>query len=290
MWCVRLLSFALLVNFQTIAADSVPADSANASWTFLRKAVVDGNPEHRREALSALSSIGGSDDAAVNLVENVLSTDKDAVVRQTAAAALGLMKARQAIPALKTALDDPSDEVAFQAAKSLTDMGDTSGQEVIKGVLAGNVKTGPNMVTGAIRDAKHKLRHPQILFWMGAEDVTGTFLGPAAMGLPVAKDAFSDKGAGGRAAAAASLDKDPDPYALTLLEWAVTDDSWGVRLAAAKALGTRGNDNSIPKLKPLMDDKHFSVQCMAAASIIHIQDRDNGTPTTSVTTLGVKKK
>lgn len=256
--------------------------------------MVDKNPEHRREALSALSSIGASDDAAVNLVENVLSTDKDTVVRQTAAAALGVMKARQAIPALRAALDDSSDEVAFQAAKSLTDMGDSSGEATLRGVLAGNVKTGPNMVTGAIRDAKHKLRHPQILFWMGAEDATGAFLGPAAMGMGVAKDALKDGGAVGRAGAAASLEKDSNPYALTLLEWALADDSWGVRLAAAKALGVRGNDETIPKLRFLMDDPHFSVDSMAAASIIHIIDRDNGAPTTSVSTMkpvdGAKKK
>ena len=181
----RVCIAAVLFSVSLLTADVNSGDPLRDSWTFLRKAAVDKNPEHRREALSALSSIGRYDDTAVSLVEHIMATDKDPVVRQTAAAALGIMKAEQAAPALETALDDPSDEVAFQAALSLGNMGNKSGEGVLKGALAGDVKTGPNMVTSAIRDAKHKLRHPQILMWMGAQDATGAFFGPAAMGMGV---------------------------------------------------------------------------------------------------------
>ena len=274
----RVCAIALILSVPILTIAKAPDGAGTEAWSFLRKATVDSNPEHRREALSALSSIDGADQTAVQLVAHVLTMDNDSLVRQTAAGALGVMKAKQAVPALQMALDDPSGEVAYEAAESLCKMGDKSGVTVLKEVLAGNVRTSPNMVTSAVRDAKHKLRHPQIIFWMGAQDATGAFFGPAAMGMGVAKDAFSDSGASGRAGAVTALVKDSDPYALTLIEWALSDDSWGVRLAAAKALGERGNDQSIPKLQFLMDDPHFSVDCMAAASIIHIEDRDRGVP------------
>jgi HEAT repeat protein len=84
---------------------------------------------------------------------------------------------------------------------------------------------------------------------------------------------LQQKGAPGRAAAAAYLAKDPDPYAVTLLEWALGDDNHLVRAEAAKALGERGNAESIGKLEPLLRDEHTIVRSMAAASIIRLNGR-----------------
>ncbi len=56
------------------------------------------------------------------MVEHGLRDD-DSLVRQTAAAELGQMKCVASIPALKAALDDPSGEVVFSAAKALWDWG-----------------------------------------------------------------------------------------------------------------------------------------------------------------------
>jgi len=64
------------------------------------------------------------------------------------------------------------------------------------------------------------------------------------------------KGAPGRAAAAAYIARDPDPYAVKLLEWALSDENGIVRLEAAKGLGDRGNAESIPKLQALSRDEH----------------------------------
>jgi HEAT repeat protein len=55
-----------------------------------------------------------------------------------------------------------------------------------------------------------------------------------------------------------------------LLEWDVTDSNWVVRTAVAKAIGVRGNQNSIPKLMPLLSDDRHTVRYMAAASIIKL--------------------
>ena len=83
------------------------------------------------------------------------------------------------------------------------------------------------------------------------------------------ENAFKDKGAG-RALATSYLAKDPDPYALTLLEWALQDNRAMVRAAAAKELGERGNQSSIDKLASLLKDSRTAVRNMAAASIIRL--------------------
>ena len=43
-----------------------------------------------------------------------------------------------------------------------------------------------------------------------------------------------------------------------------------MRVAVAKALGERGNHDTIPKLAPLLTDDRHAVRYMAAASIIKL--------------------
>jgi len=207
----------------------------------------------------------------VKRLETALKNDKSPRVRAQAALALGQMKATSAIPALKDALEDTT-EVAFAAAKSLTDLGDKAGQGMLVAVLSGERKDTPGMMTNARREAERRLKHPEGLLLMGAEDATGAMFGPAAMGFTAVKDAadLHGKGAPGRAAAAAYLAKDPDPYAVALLEWALSDDNSFVRVEAAKGLGQRGNAGSVGKLVPLLQDGKNSVRVMAAASIIRL--------------------
>ena len=124
----------------------------------------------------------------------------------------------------------------------------------------------------ASQEAKHKLK-PSELAFMGVKEAAG-LLGPAAIGVSAAEEAVKDskKGGGvpGRVISAQVLATDRDPYALTLLEWAVADDSSAVRVAVLKGLGERGNKETIPKLMPLLTDDRHAVRYMAAASIIKL--------------------
>ncbi len=241
-----------------------------SAWAVLHKSVQDSDWERRRQALAALSTIPADQDEAVKMVEDALQ-DRDARVRQSAALALGAMKATQAIPYLKEALGDTG-EVAFAAAKSLTDLGDPSGREMLIDVLSGERSDAPSLLTNAVRTGQNQLRHPQKLILMGAQDATGDMFGPPAYGIAAARDVIDlkSKGTPGRAAAAAYLAKDKDPYAVTLLEWALGDDNQFVRAEAAKGLGERGNAGSVPKLEGLLTDQHTAVRTMAAASIIRL--------------------
>ena len=260
-----------------VAALALHADdrhnAAQQAWQILNKSL-SGDSVHKREALLAVATVSGRNTLAVKACLDSLK-DKDPLVRQSAALALGEMKATAAVPALKQALDDTG-EVAFAAAKALSEIGDPAGRNLLITVLEGERKDiKPGMMTSAVREGKEKLRHPGELVFTGAEDATGAMFGPAAIVFPAVKDALDLKGKGapGRAAAAAYLARDPDPDVVAALEWALNDDNQFVRLEAARGLGQRGSAKSIPPLQPLLDDTHNLVRDIAAASIIRIEDR-----------------
>ncbi len=270
---------ALIAARMIIAAEPDPKTQRAEVWRLLDESLkADSSSEHRQQGLAALSTLGSPDRDAVQRVVNALH-DKDLFVRRVAALALGDMKATSAIDDLKQALDDDSPEVSFAAAKALTQLGDSSGRDVLVEVLAGERKVTPGMITNAMRTAKHKLKHPEGLILMGTTDAAGAMFGPASMVIPAVKNTaeLKSKGTPGRAAAVAYLAKDPDNYAIQLLEWALDDDNQFVRLEAAKGLGERGNAASIPKLESMLLDKHNMVRDMAAVSILRILNR-NGAP------------
>ncbi len=274
---MRYIALVAVVALRTLLAVE-PVDTKSettGAWKVIDDSIRDGSSqEHREQALAALSTFGSSNAEAIQRAVAALH-DKDAVIRRSAALALGELKAHSALGDLKQALND-TPEVSFAAAKSLTQLGDTSGRDVMIAVLAGERKDAPGMFTNAMRDAKERLHHPEGLFLMGSEDAAGSMFGPASMVIPAVKDTtdLKSKGAPGKAAAVAYLAKYPDPYAVQLLEWALDDGNQFVRLEAAKALGDRGNAGSIPKLDKLLDDQHNIVRDMAAVSILRILSRD----------------
>jgi HEAT repeat protein len=260
----KLATLFLLPTFVLVAQ---PDKSA---WEVLRQGLADKNPETRRQSVTAAGSIGANVSEAVKFVEDGLK-DMDTLVRQTAAAELGEMKAKQSIPALKTALDDPSAEVAFAAAKSMWDMGDNTGRNLIEDVLTGQQRASQGMVSGAVQDAKRKMHEPRTLTLMGLKEASGALLGPFNIGVVAAEQAFKDGSAGARALAATLLARECDTESLRLLEKACTDDkSWAVKATVAKTLGQCGNRDSIPTLERNLSDSHAAVRFMAAAAIIRI--------------------
>ena len=88
---VLLISMLAIVPGLTVAAtDATPVEAA---WAALHKAL-DGNEDRKRQALAALGSVDPANELAVKLLVDALQ-DKDPLVRQTAATALGEMKAKQ---------------------------------------------------------------------------------------------------------------------------------------------------------------------------------------------------
>ena len=260
----RLVILSLLPTFLLVAQPDKTA------WEVLRQGMTEKNPETRRQAVAAAGSIGSNVPDAVKFVEDGLK-DMDSLVRQTAAGELGEMKSKQSIPALKTALDDPSGEVAFAAAKSLWDMGDKTGRSLIEDVLSGQQKTSEGLVSGAVQDAKRKMHEPKTMALMGFKEASGALLGPFNIGVIAAEQAFKDGSAGARALASTLLARECDAQSLRLMERSCTDDkSWAVKATVAKALGQCGNRDTIPTLERNLSDSHPAVKFMSAAAIIPI--------------------
>jgi len=258
------LLIALLLSTAALLAQ--PDKSA---WEVLKTGLNDKNPDKRRQAVTAIGSIGLETDV-IQLVEGALR-DPDSLVRQTAAAELGQMKARQAIPSLKTAMDDAAGEVAFAAAKALWDMGDRSGRDLIEDVLTGQQSASESGLKGAVGDAKRKLHDPKALAVMGLKEASGVLLGPFNIGIIAAEQAFKDGSSGGRALATILLAQDCDAESLRLLEWSTTSDkSWAVKAASAKALGQCGNQDAIPTLEQNLADSNPAVKSMSAGAIIKL--------------------
>jgi hypothetical protein len=267
-----LLTFGLLAFPQSPNVDppAVSNPYSRVAWISLNQGVADNDTNHRKEAIEAAGTVGSVREA-VKLVAKGLE-DKEVLNRQTAAATLGQMGSQDAIPYLKNALEDKP-EVAFTAAKALWNLGDTTGRTIFQEVLEGERPNGPTKMQKAMKDAKKRLK-PDQLALMGVSEAAGV-LGPAGIAVQAVKEALKEvKGASsgipGRALAADVLGKDSDPYALTLLEWALGDNNWAVRVAVCKALGERGNDGTIAKLQPLLNDDHHAVRYMAAASMVKL--------------------
>jgi len=267
-----LLTFGLLAFPQspTIDPPVVSNPYARVAWLSLNQGFAEGDANHRKQAIEAAGSVGAVPEA-VRLVAKGLE-DKEVFNRQTAAATLGQMGSQDAIPYLKNALEDKP-EVAFTAARALWNLGDTTGRTIFQEVLEGERPDGPTKMQKMMKDAKKRLK-PDQLALMGVSEVSG-ILGPAGIAVQAATEAMKEaKGASGgipgRALAAEVLGKDSDPYALTLLEWALGDNNWAVRVAVCKALGERGNDGTIAILQPMLNDDHHAVRYMAAASMVKL--------------------
>lgn len=265
--------YAISAGFTVLAQPNVTA------WQILTEAAVDAkNPDHRKEAVAAIAAIGPAPEA-VKMLENVLQRDEDPAVRQTAAAALADMTATSAVPALKAALDDPSGEVAFSAAKALWDLGDPSGSEVFNEILTRERKDAQGFMSGTIKDAKRTMRDPKKLAMVGAKEASGALLGPFSMGFTVARDAMKDTGASGRALAAQYLSKDCDARAVQLLEWALKEDgNWLVEAAAARGLGKCGDTKAIPLLETHLSSSHEPLKYQAAAAIVRLGMKNSPPP------------
>jgi HEAT repeat protein len=252
-----------------LAAVAVLAQSEKTAWEVLKTGLNDKNPDKRRQAVTAIGSIGLETDV-IQLVEGALR-DPDSLVRQTAAAELGQMKAKQSIPSLKTAMDDAAGEVAFAAAKALWDMGDRSGRDLLEDVITGQQATSEGALKGAVRDAKRKMHDPKALAVMGFKEASGVLLGPFNIGLIAAEQVLKEGASAGRALAATLLAQDCDAESVRLLEWsATTDKNWAVKAASAKALGQCGNQDAIPTLEQNLANSNPAVSSMSAGAIIKL--------------------
>ena len=255
--------------FLFMAARFLAAQPEVTSWDILKQGIDDKNYERRRQAVTAIGSIGLNTEA-VALVEHGLRDDEP-LVRQTAAAELGQMKSTGSIPALKAALDDPSNQVALTAAKSLWEMSDRSGEEMLQNVLSGKQKSTTGFVEGAMRDTKHKLGSRKELVRLGIKEASSAILGPFSLGIIAAEEMMKDTGATGRALAADLLSQKCDSRNIELLQGALRDEkNKTVKASVVKSLGRCGNKDDVPRYEAFLSSSNDALKFMTAAAIIKL--------------------
>jgi HEAT repeat protein len=244
-------------------------DPLQEAWSVLQQGTASKRGSQRSDAIAALSSIGPNP-RVVGMVVALLH-DPDAAVREKAVAALDNMQAHSAIPQLRAALRDPSPVVNFTAAKALWDMGDPSGRGILIGVLQGRRHGAPSAWKSQLQQTGEQLRSPWNVGLLGAEEATGIFFGPAAIGVALAGQMLRDNGAPDRAFCAQMLGLDSSSQATAALVKAAHDKNWIVRASAAEGLGNTSRPHALTVLAGLVKDPKPPVRYMAAASLIRLR-------------------
>ncbi|HET7748552.1 MAG TPA: HEAT repeat domain-containing protein [Terriglobales bacterium] len=248
------------------------------AWRILTDGVNAKKFSDRVIALKAMAELGPNL-KGVRLVSDVLK-DKDPDLRAQAAATLGAMKSRAALPALRVALNDEAPQVSFSAAKSLWQLGDNAGRRVLLDVLQGDKGTKDGFVASHKREAKRELQDKKALVAMGAEKSAGEFLpGPLGMGVGLAKQQLASGTDPARADSADLLSRRPDKATMLALKAALMDRDWSVRAAAAVALGRLARPGTQQWLEYALDDGKAAVRDAAAVGILRMSARRSGAST-----------
>jgi HEAT repeat protein len=278
----------LAAGWICLALASIAWGQTDAAWDVLKKGLQESNPENRKIAAAALGGTGLAP-KSINLLEETMANDKDPEVRQAAATSLGEMKARVAIPKLKTAMDgDP--QVSFACARALWNMGDRSGRDLIEDIAGAEYKNPTGKMAQAKMDAQRKLHDPQGLAKMGAEQAASALLGPFSIGLKLVTELRKDSGATGRLLAISLLAQECSAEDTSVIESAaVGDKNDAVRVGAIKALGQCGSRGSVPKLASMLSFDKFPVQMAAAATIIKLEGKGGRVRTVPVPTKSLDK-
>jgi HEAT repeat protein len=274
-----------------VVQQMLPMGLYDQSWQMLDKASDSENVRIRTDVIAALSSMEG-DEKAIRLIENGLD-DRHAPVRRIAASSLGTMRATEAIPYLKQAMNDKNAGVSFAAAEALWKMGNQDGANIFYAVLLGNHQVEPGFITSHVNDAWNELHDPSALADIGIGEASGALLGPFSEGVTLARELAKDRGAKARALSATLLGEHPNPDAEKILQDMLGDKNLAVQVSVAKALGGFGDPALIERLAPLLTEKgvplfkhadplHF----MAAAAIVRLHNHEK--PDTPIITASLE--
>jgi HEAT repeat protein len=146
-------------------------------------------------------------------------------------------------------------------------MQDQKAYDVYYAVLTGQRKGG----RGLIAEQRAMLDDPKKLTVLGVETGMG-FVPFGGLGVSAYKLLTKNDSDEARAAAAQVLAKDPDPQSRNALIEAISDHSYLVRIAALKALASRGDPRLLTQIEPSMDDQKDTVQYIAAAAVIRLSE------------------
>jgi HEAT repeat protein len=252
-----------------LAAPCAAAVTDQQCTDLLKQALAASNPETRKMAVVALS-LAATEGPLFTQLEAMLH-DKDLEVRLAVVEGLQEVKTKPAIAALHTALDDPTPEVSFAAAKALWALNDPAGKRALLAVLEGDNKTSSGFYTKEKRQAIRMMHTPRTTILYAVRQGVGFAPVPGlGMGIASMQQILSDPSVSGRAAAALLLSKDTDKATLDALEDALIDKDFRVRAAAVHALALRNDPALRIELEPLIADDKEEVRLRAAAALLRL--------------------
>jgi HEAT repeat protein len=271
--CFLVLVFSpLLAICQNAPAPpaAVPSDRSHQSEEIIDTALMDKNPDTRKQAAIALSLAGSADHYASRL-ESLLD-DKDVEVRLAAVASLSDLKNGRTITALHKALKDEVPEVSFAAARALFAMNDPEGKKALLAILSGESKASSGYIAKQKREALRMMHTPKTMFMFAIR--TGAGFAPIpglGQGISSMQALLSDPSVSGRATAALLRENEKDPETLDALKEALQDKDWSVRAAGVHALVLRDDPAFQADIIPLLDDKTQAVRLRAAAGYLRLE-------------------
>ncbi|HZS51616.1 MAG TPA: HEAT repeat domain-containing protein [Bryobacterales bacterium] len=170
--------------------------------------------------------------------------------RALAARALGILRARDAVPQLIEALRSKDSEVILESLRALEKIGDKS--------------AGPQFAF-LLRDLSEPVQ-------VAAVDATGQLQNREAM--PVLRELVkTSKKANVRRAALVALAKMPDPADKTLYYTYLADKDRYLRAAAAEGIGRCGDASDVDRLKKAFEaEKSESPRLSMAFALVHLGD------------------
>lgn len=253
----------LAIFLLSSANNCLAQDPTEKAWNLINTALAQKGDD-KVNAVKVLGMLEKDPKAAQLALAALTDTNSD--VRAAAAAALGQMNDRAAIPDLENvAKSDQDPSVVLAAGHALVALGDPLGYGVYYAVLTGERKSGESLM----EQQKKMLHDPKKMAQFGFEQGIG-FVPFAGIGWGAFRMVTKDDVSPVRAAAAHVLAKDPDPKSADALIDAASDKSWIVRGAALSALSLRNDPSLLPKIVPSLDDDKSEVRLTAAAAVIHL--------------------
>lgn len=237
------------------------------AWQMLKSAGDASKPLEHVGLLAALGTMGGYKEADAIIAASMKDSDLD--VRLAAVTAAGSTKDRSLLPALREALNDKTPEVVMTAAAALWKLGDHSGEDVLQGVLSGQVKGRSGALKSGLHTMTHDMHDPSMLWMMGAEEGGGMIFGPVGMAISAVR--FARPGASPnspRVIAAGLLAESSSMETEKIFIASAKDKDPFVRQASMRALGRFHGTAVTDALLDGFDDPKPSVRYMAAASYI----------------------
>ena len=195
-------------------------------------------------------------------------------MRTAAALAAGESKDRNLVTSLRTLLDDKEPQVAFTAANTLWKMGDTSGEDILVSVVAGERRAGPTLINGTKQTINRDLHDPAALAKIGALQGASMLLGPFGFGITAYESIRKNGGDPLRVVAIEEIGQQKTQPIHKELVAALGDKDPAVRAAATKALADYRDPATSKALFALLADPKLPVRLTAAAAYL----RTTGVP------------